>query len=128
MLLRRAALTVEGHDSFRRSAQVGDDKADAGITFLMMNEDERATWRALPNVVTVYRGCSKANLNGLSWSLDRDIAAKFPALDRYMPPSGSTPLLVTADVAKGRITAVNLGRNEHEIITLRARGTGIVEL
>ena len=97
-------------------------------TFLMMNEDERATWRALPKVVTVYRGCSKANLNGLSWSLDRDIAAQFPALDRYMPPSGSTPLLVTADVAKGRITAVNLGRNEQEIITLRARVTWVVEL
>ncbi len=36
VLLRFAALIVEGHDSLRRSAQVSDDEADAGIQFPRM--------------------------------------------------------------------------------------------
>ena len=82
-------------------------------TLLMMDEDERAAWRALPDVVTVYRGCSQVNMNGLSWSLRRDTAANFPRLNRYMPPSGFEPLLLTGEVAKGRITAVSLARDRH---------------
>lgn len=97
-------------------------------TLLMMDKDERAAWQALPDVVTVYRGCSEVNLTGLSWSLSRDIAAKFPTQSRYMPPRGFEPLLVTGEVAKGRIIAVNLSRDEQEVITLHPRVTRVEDL
>ncbi len=38
-LLRRAPMIVEGDDPFGRTAQVGDDKADAGIQFAGMPFD-----------------------------------------------------------------------------------------
>ena len=33
-------------------------------TLLMIGKDERAAWQALPDAVTVYRGCSEVNLTG----------------------------------------------------------------
>ena len=91
------------------------------VTLLLMDEDERAAWRGLPDVVTIYRGCSEVNVDGLSWSLCPEIARRFPTLTRYMPPKGRRPLLVTAEVTKRRVTAVKLGRGEREIVTLHAR-------
>jgi hypothetical protein len=32
---------------------------------------------ALPDVITVFRGCSRDRINGLSWSLDRETARSF---------------------------------------------------
>ena len=90
-------------------------------TLLLMNEDERAAWRELSNIVTIYRGCSEVNVDGLSWSLCPEIAGRFPTLARYKPPNGRRPLLVTAEVPKQRVTAVKLDRGEQEIITLHAR-------
>jgi hypothetical protein len=90
-------------------------------TLLLMNEDERAAWRELPDIVTIYRGCSEVNMNGLSWSLCPEIASKFPTLNRYRPPKGHRPLLVTGEVAKRRVIAVKLDRKEREIITLHVR-------
>ena len=97
-------------------------------TLLLMNEDERAAWRELPDIVTIYRGCSEVNLNGLSWSLCPEIASKFPTLARYKPPNGRQPLLVTAEVAKQRIIAVKLDRKEREIVTFHARQVAVEDL
>jgi hypothetical protein len=77
--------------------------------------------RGLPARVTIYRGCSPVNATGLSWSLDPAIAAKFPTHARYSPPDGQPPLLVTATVARSRIVAVKLDRDEDEVITCHAR-------
>jgi hypothetical protein len=94
-------------------------------TMLLMNEEERAAWRSLPNIVTVYRGCSDINMDGLSWSLCPEVAARFPTLGRYAPPAGHRPLLVTGQVAKSRITAVKLDRSEQEIIALHVRQVAV---
>ena len=94
-------------------------------TLLLMDEDERAAWRELPDIVTIYRGCSEVNLNGLSWSLCPEIASKFPALMRYLPPKGRRPLLVTGEVAKRRVIAVKLDRKEREIVTFHARQVAV---
>ncbi len=45
-----------------------------------------------------------------------------------MPPRGFEPLLVTGEVAKGRITAVNLSCDEQEVITLHPRVIRVEEL
>ena len=97
-------------------------------TLLLMNEEERAAWRALPDIVTVYRGCSDINMDGLSWSLCPEVAARFPTLGRYTPPAGKRPLLVTGKVAKSRVSAVKLDRSEQEIIALHVRRVAVENL
>ncbi len=57
------------HDALRRLLP-------GRATLLLMNEDERAAWRELPNVVIIYRGCSEVNVDGLSWSLCPEIAGR----------------------------------------------------
>lgn len=84
----------------------------------MMTAEELATYEALPDTVTIYRGCGSKNKNGASWSLDKSIAAKFPFLNRYQVADS---ILVTATVDKCHILAVKLERNESEIITFSAK-------
>ena len=97
-------------------------------TLLLMDQEERAAWQGLPAVVTVYRGCSDINMDGLSWSLCPEAAARFPMLLRYTPLAGRRPLLVTGQVAKNSITAVKLGRSEQEIIALHVRRVSVEPL
>jgi hypothetical protein len=78
----------------------------------MMNEEEQAAWAALPDEITAYRGCSSINQDGMSFSLDRDIAAEFPTLPRYR---AEEPLLVEARIPK-RFSVLKLERSEQEII------------
>jgi hypothetical protein len=94
----------------------------------MMSPDERESWRGLPARVTIYRGCSAVNAAGLSWSLDPKIAAKFPTYARYKPPKGCRAQLVTATVARNRIVAVKLGREEDEVITCSARPVAVATI
>jgi hypothetical protein len=83
----------------------------------MMTKAEREALSALPEVVTVYRGCGNVNRNGCCWSLDWDVAARFPTLMRYRV---SDPMLVTATVRRDEIIALKLDRNESEVITFDA--------
>lgn len=84
----------------------------AHMHHFMSNRNFRA-WSALGNTVTIYRGCGEHNMNGLSWTLDKATAARFPSLSRYRQ---ERPLLLEARVAKSDILAVVLGRGEHEVI------------
>lgn len=79
----------------------------------MMTPKERHTFDALPDTVTIYRGCGEHNQDGVCWSLNRDVAATFPFLNRYQV---ATPLLVTATVLKVEIVALKVDRDEEEII------------
>lgn len=86
----------------------------------MMDEEEQAAYDALPDTVVIYRGCYAVNKWGFSWSLSRDVAAKFPFLGRYYRRDEQA-LLVKARVSKSHIMAVCLGRDEQEIITYKPK-------
>lgn len=86
----------------------------------MMTSEELDAYNALPDVVTVYRGCYRTNKWGLSWSLSKEVANEFPSYRRYCRP-GEQPLLVTAKALKKNIIAVKLDRDESEIITWRPK-------
>jgi hypothetical protein len=86
----------------------------AGPLLHMITSMERAAYAALPDMLTVYRGCSARHLTGASWSLEEDVARNFPKLNRYRVPD---PVLVTVTVRKENVLAVKLDREEHEIIT-----------
>lgn len=90
-----------------------------GPVRLMMTDDENAAYDALPEVVTIYRGCeaNSASLPGICWSLNKDVANLHPFLSRFQ---AKKPTVLTACVPKHWILAVKLGRREEEIITFAA--------
>jgi hypothetical protein len=97
----------------------------AGPVPELMTAEEMEAYNALPERLTIYRGCGPSNMLGASWSLERETAARFPFLNRYRQ---SKPLLVTATVKKSRILAIKLDRGEAELITFSARRVAVEEL
>lgn len=94
-------------------------EAPAALRAAMMTEAERNALEQLPETVTIYRGCYAYNKRGLSWTLDRDVAARFPFLHRYRPEG--QPLLVRATVLRDQILALKMERGEAEVIALRPK-------
>lgn len=80
----------------------------------MMTPEECAALAALPDTVTVYRGCYARNKRGLSWSIDRSVAERFPFIHRYR--QAGQALLVRGEVQREHVIAVKLDRQEHELI------------
>lgn len=83
----------------------------------MMDEEEQAALAALPDTLTVYRGCHRElNEDGLSWTLDRDRAAWFAR--RFADVTGADPIVHVGEVRKADVMAYFLGRNEAEIVLI----------
>lgn len=86
----------------------------------LMTKEELHVYNNLPDMVTVYRGCTvkeskrRTNYLGSSWTLDKNIAMKF-ANRNY--PIGETTVL-TATVSKDRIISLFTGRGESECIII----------
>ena len=85
----------------------------------MMTDDENASYDALPEVVTIFRGCDakSASLPGICWSLNKDVANLHPFLGRF---EAKKPTVLTAHGPKHWILAAKLERQEEEIITFAA--------
>ncbi len=81
----------------------------------MMTERERVKLAALPEELTVYRGCAPYNTNGICWTLRRRIAVGFPC-DGDWPP-----LLLIGRVKRSRVVALKMDRDEDEIISFEVR-------
>lgn len=90
-----------------------------GPVRLMMTADENAAYDALPEIVTIFRGCDakSASLPGICWSLNKDVANLYPFLGRFQ---AKKPTMLTAYVPKHWVLAVKLERQEEEIITFAA--------
>jgi hypothetical protein len=118
--------TWTGCDNIREySASLRRMLGTAGPLLPMMNAEDRTGYKDLPDRVTVYRGCSARYMRGASWTLDQQVARKFPFLDWYRV---SDPVLVTATVRKEHVLAVFLGREEQEIVTFKARRVSVERL
>lgn len=86
----------------------------------MMTRDERDQWATLPKTFTAYRGCYlELNRDGICYSLERDVAAKFAGQYHRYRASG-TPVLVTAKCRRSR-AVLKLDRGEQEVIALHRR-------
>lgn len=86
----------------------------------LMTPDELKAFDALRGEVTIYRGCYRSNRRGLSWSLDRATAERFPSLHRYR--QDGQPLLIEARASKAEhILAVKLDRGEQEVVAWQPR-------
>ena len=91
----------------------------------MMTLEERELYQTLPEQFEIFRGCGPDNMEGACWSLDPDVASRFPTLHRYQQ---TEPLLVTAIVQREQVLAVKLDRQEAEIITFYAKRLEVAEL
>jgi hypothetical protein len=90
-------------------------KRSSRLRLNMMFKEDHAGHDALPDVLTIYRGCYEDNMDGMSWTLDRAIAVRFPTLNRYRRKN-QEPYLLTRTIAKR--DCVYLGaRDEREIVT-----------
>lgn len=88
---------------------------------LMMNAAERRALRALPETMTVYRGCRAHNRAGWSWTLDPKKAEWFAR--RF----GRVGIVRTGTVPKARVLAHFLGRGEAEVLLAPGAVRGITE-
>ncbi|NOS97380.1 MAG: hypothetical protein HOP25_02775 [Methylotenera sp.] len=79
----------------------------------MMSDEEFKAFCDLPDLVKIYRGCGLSNQNGLSWSLQRDVAEALPFQNKYKQ---DLPILLVAEVKKSSIIALKLERQEFEVI------------
>ena len=85
----------------------------------MMLDEELEAFNALPERLTIYRGCYvDLNQEGLSFSLCRDVAKAFPFYSNYSQPKHQA-ILITGEVEKANITAFKDPLGEKEIITKR---------
>lgn len=94
---------------------------------LLMKPEERALLAELPARVEVWRGCHPRNRAGLSWSLRREVAARFPTLARYRGPFGEMPLLRRGYARRERVI-LKLDREEAEIVAAIVFGITEFEL
>lgn len=78
----------------------------------MMDEDELKAWKALPHSVTIYRGCSKLNERGWSWTICEDVATRFA--ERYV--LDYERYVVSATVNRVEMYGLFLSRNESEVM------------
>ncbi len=82
---------------------------------LMMDNAEREALAKMPDELTIWRGCYPFNADGLSWSTTREVAARFPLLNRYRV-DGQVPILIEARVRRQH-AVLKLDRGESEVIT-----------
>lgn len=88
--------------------------ACSDVHALFMSDEDKEKFDALPEEFTVYRGCdSLRNANGISYTLSRKIAERFPFLMRYHAPN---PSVVVATVSKFECFGYKGGRGEKEIV------------
>lgn len=92
----------------------------------LMDDAELQAFEALPDEVQLLRGCYALNKWGLSWTLDRATACRFPFLNRYWQEGQA--LLVTARAKKSDLIALKQDRDELEIIAWRPKHIKTIHL
>ncbi|WP_116114410.1 hypothetical protein [Austwickia chelonae] len=88
----------------------------AGPTSPVMTAAERRRYTALPDPVTLFRGCGPGGEHGWSWTVDRSIAIDFALRYGDEAASDYVPLLCTATVPKSAVLAYLLIGGEDEVI------------
>jgi hypothetical protein len=94
-------------DLLRRNAQLESP-------CLFFDKKQAAFYDALPPVVTIYRGCSRAAALGLAWTIDQALAERFARGHRKIPVPD--PVIVSAKIHRDAILGVFTERNEAEIV------------
>lgn len=84
--------------------------------YLEHARDNGQFWSSLPDDLTLYRGCSRAHVNAISWTANRSIAEGFAKGHRFIRVPDA--VIATATIRKADIFAATDDRKESEIICL----------
>lgn len=76
--------------------------------------EDRSRFAALPDPITVFRGCSRDRVRAVSWSTDPEVAAGFARGHRGI--SVPDPVVAQAEIDKAAVFAVINDRDENEIL------------
>ena len=76
--------------------------------------EDRAGFAAMPERITVFRGCSRGRVRGCSWSTDRDVAAGFARGHRGLRVPH--PVVAQAEIEKASVFAIFNDREESEVL------------
>ena len=71
-------------------------------------------WSALPDDLTLYRGCSRSHVEAISWTTNRSVAEDFARGHRGI--AVPDPVIVAATVARKHVFAVIYNRSEAEVL------------
>lgn len=86
---------------------------------LVMGAKDRRTFEALPETLTLYRGCfSPDDVDAYSWTLDRDKAEWFARRKRW----NGSPVVAKVEIHRSAALAYFSDRNESEVVLDRATG------
>lgn len=85
-----------------------------GCSTLGLEDEDREALGAMPDMLTVYRGCIEPNRDGWSWTLDR-AKAKWFARRAYCEDSDDR-FVLTARAPKNKVIGYLTGRDESEIV------------
>jgi hypothetical protein len=86
--------------------------AEPGPSYLQDNN--RGFFDGLPDLVEVYRGCSRWRARGISWTTKRDVADGFACGHRGIPVPD--PVIAQATIPKGAIFGAYIHRAEGELV------------
>jgi hypothetical protein len=84
-----------------------------------LSDANREFLQSLPTNITVFRGCSRCRVDGLSWTTDKEVAKGFARGHRAIVVG--EPVLVTANVKKDDVLAVITDRKESELICVQSQ-------
>lgn len=84
----------------------------SGAQFLQ--GEARSFYEGLPDLVPIFRGCSRQRLRGLSWTTNLEIAEGFARGHRNIRVPD--PIVATAKIPKEAIFAVCVERGESELV------------
>jgi hypothetical protein len=79
-----------------------------------MDRKQPKFYKTLPEIVTVFRGCSKERILGVSWTTDVAVAQEFARGHRGMSPPN--PVVAQARIPNSEIFTVVVHREESEIV------------
>jgi hypothetical protein len=64
-----------------------------------LDQESLERYLALPQTVTVYRGCDREHIDGVAWTTSKDVARFFATGGRYGRPPD--PVIATGKIGKG---------------------------
>jgi len=99
---------------------------DAALPHDVMDEDDYAVFRSLPDVLEIYRGTAgqtaKQATYGMSWTCNRETAEWFAGVHASR---GKPPQVWSGIVCRTDVLAYLNGRNEAEIVVRPGRVSGV---
>ena len=75
---------------------------------------DAAFYDGLPAHLTIYRGCTRRRVAGVSWTTDRDVAADFARGHHGIPVSN--PVIASVTIPKSMVLAAQTERQKAEVL------------